>query len=120
MNRYPLWKYAVMLIALLVGLIYTLPNLFGEDAGGFSVFVNAIGVLVLTAAGVGAAIRWRVPDNRIGSNGTPRRRTSPIPTGSRDAEPSSSRETALSVAITRTVMLSVVDISSVEASCEPT
>jgi len=29
-NRYPLWKYAVMLIALLVGLIYTLPNLFGE------------------------------------------------------------------------------------------
>ena len=30
MNRYPLWKYAVMLIALLVGLIYTLPNLFGE------------------------------------------------------------------------------------------
>jgi len=30
MNRYPLWKYAVMLIALLVGVIYTLPNLFGE------------------------------------------------------------------------------------------
>src|SRR3954454_10330041 len=30
MNRYPLWKYAIMLIALLVGLIYTLPNLFGE------------------------------------------------------------------------------------------
>ncbi len=42
-------------------------DLFGEDAGGFSVFVNAIGVLVLTAAGVGAAIRWQVPDNRIGS-----------------------------------------------------
>ncbi|MEO8310862.1 MAG: protein translocase subunit SecD [Caldimonas sp.] len=30
MNRYPVWKYGVMLIALLVGLIYTLPNLFGE------------------------------------------------------------------------------------------
>ncbi|MBB3194533.1 protein translocase subunit SecD [Roseateles terrae] len=30
MNRYPLWKYAVLLVALLVGLIYTLPNLFGE------------------------------------------------------------------------------------------
>ena len=30
MNRYPLWKYAIMLVALLVGLIYTLPNLFGE------------------------------------------------------------------------------------------
>ncbi len=30
MNRYPLWKYAVLLVALLVGFIYTLPNLFGE------------------------------------------------------------------------------------------
>ena len=30
MNRYPLWKYAILLAALLGGLIYTLPNLFGE------------------------------------------------------------------------------------------
>jgi len=30
MNRYPLWKYAILVIALLVGLIYTLPNFFGE------------------------------------------------------------------------------------------
>ncbi|CAB3783716.1 protein translocase subunit SecD [Paraburkholderia fynbosensis] len=30
MNRYPLWKYAVMLVALVIGLVYTLPNLFGE------------------------------------------------------------------------------------------
>ena len=30
MNRYPLWKYVIMAIALLVGVIYTLPNLFGE------------------------------------------------------------------------------------------
>ena len=30
MNRYPLWKYAVILIALLVGGLYTLPNFFGE------------------------------------------------------------------------------------------
>jgi len=30
MNRYPLWKYAILGIALLVGLLYTLPNLFGE------------------------------------------------------------------------------------------
>ena len=30
MNRYPLWKYAILLVALLIGLIYTLPNLFGE------------------------------------------------------------------------------------------
>jgi preprotein translocase subunit SecD len=30
MNRYPLWKYAMLLVALLIGLVYTLPNFFGE------------------------------------------------------------------------------------------
>ena len=30
MNRYPWWKYAMLGIALLVGLVYTLPNFFGE------------------------------------------------------------------------------------------
>jgi preprotein translocase subunit SecD len=30
MNRYPVWKYALLLVALLVGSVYTLPNLYGE------------------------------------------------------------------------------------------
>ncbi|MEO6032600.1 MAG: protein translocase subunit SecD [Burkholderiaceae bacterium] len=30
MNRYPAWKYALLVVVLLVGLIYTLPNFFGE------------------------------------------------------------------------------------------
>ena len=30
MNRYPVWKYAVIVIALLLGVVYTLPNFFGE------------------------------------------------------------------------------------------
>ncbi len=30
MNRYPLWKYALLAVALLVGLLYTVPNLYGE------------------------------------------------------------------------------------------
>jgi preprotein translocase subunit SecD len=30
MNRYPVWKYAILVIALLVGGLYALPNLFGE------------------------------------------------------------------------------------------
>ena len=30
MNRYPFWKYAIILIALVVGSLYALPNLFGE------------------------------------------------------------------------------------------
>ena len=31
MNRYPLWKYILVLTALLLGLIYSLPNIFGES-----------------------------------------------------------------------------------------
>jgi preprotein translocase subunit SecD len=31
MNQYPLWKYLLILAALLAGLIYTLPNLYGES-----------------------------------------------------------------------------------------
>jgi len=30
MNRYPLWKYILIAVALTVGLLYTLPNFFGE------------------------------------------------------------------------------------------
>ncbi len=30
MNRYPVWTYAVVAITLVVGLLYTLPNFFGE------------------------------------------------------------------------------------------
>ena len=31
MNRYPLWKYLVIAVAMMSGLIYTLPNFFGES-----------------------------------------------------------------------------------------
>jgi preprotein translocase subunit SecD len=31
MNRYPLWKYAIILVALVIGVLYTLPNFFGEE-----------------------------------------------------------------------------------------
>ena len=31
MNRYPLWKYIVIVVALLIGVIYTVPNFFGES-----------------------------------------------------------------------------------------
>jgi preprotein translocase subunit SecD len=30
MNRYPVWKYAIIVVVLLVGLVYALPNFFGE------------------------------------------------------------------------------------------
>lgn len=31
MNRYPLWKYIIIVTAILFGLIYTIPNFFGES-----------------------------------------------------------------------------------------
>jgi len=31
MNRYPLWKYVTVAVALVLGFIYTLPNFFGES-----------------------------------------------------------------------------------------
>ncbi|MCZ8103958.1 MAG: protein translocase subunit SecD [Burkholderiaceae bacterium] len=31
MNRYPVWKYVVIAVAIAFGLIYTLPNFFGES-----------------------------------------------------------------------------------------
>ena len=30
MNRYPWWKYAMLAVAFVIGLLYTLPNFFGE------------------------------------------------------------------------------------------
>ena len=30
MNRYPLWKYLIMIVAIVIGLFYTLPNIFPQ------------------------------------------------------------------------------------------
>jgi preprotein translocase subunit SecD len=80
MNRYPLWKYAIIVIALLVGAIYALPNLFGEapavqvSAGKATVRVDASTVTrveqALAAAGItpsvlsleGTSVRARFED----------------------------------------------------------
>ena len=32
MNRYPVWKYALISLAVVLGLVYAMPNLFGEQA----------------------------------------------------------------------------------------
>ncbi len=64
MNRYPWWKYAILAVALVVGLLYTLPNFFGEapavqvSGGKSTVKVTAADVervsQLLAAAGVQA------------------------------------------------------------------
>lgn len=30
MNRYPLWKYLIVVVALIIGALYTVPNIFGQ------------------------------------------------------------------------------------------
>ncbi|MBX3605102.1 MAG: protein translocase subunit SecD [Piscinibacter sp.] len=63
MNRYPLWKYAMLLVALLIGLVYTLPNFFGEapavqvSAGKATVKVDAALVPRIEQALSGAGVQ---------------------------------------------------------------
>ena len=85
MNRYPVWKYAILVIALLVGVLYTLPNFFGEapavqvSSGKATIKVDAAVLQrveeALKAAGLtpdfvsldGSSVRARfdTPDNQL-------------------------------------------------------
>jgi len=62
MNRYPLWKYALLLVALLIGLIYTLPNLFGEAP---AVQVSSAKVTVKVDAALTSRIEQALKDAGI-------------------------------------------------------
>ena len=53
MNRYPIWKYAIIVIALVVGFIYTLPNFFGEAP---AVQVSSAKVTIKVDAGTQARV----------------------------------------------------------------
>ncbi|MDI9332702.1 MAG: protein translocase subunit SecD [Alphaproteobacteria bacterium] len=55
MNRYPLWKYILIGVALLLGALYALPNLFGESP---AVQVSA----AKTSAKVDAALQSRLEE----------------------------------------------------------
>ena len=58
MNRYPVWKYAVIVIALLVAALYTLPNFFGEaPAVQVSSLKTAVKVDAATVARVEQALK---------------------------------------------------------------
>lgn len=54
MNQYPWWRYALVVIVLLVGVIYAAPNLFGTDP--------ALQISALRAAPVDAALEQKVSD----------------------------------------------------------
>ncbi|MEG0226248.1 MAG: protein translocase subunit SecD [Comamonas sp.] len=64
MNRYPVWKYAIIVIALLVGVLYTLPNFFGEAP---AVQVSSSKATVK----VDAAVMQRVEEALKAANVTP-------------------------------------------------
>jgi preprotein translocase subunit SecD len=58
MNRYPVWKYAIILIALMLAGLYTLPNFFGEaPAVQVSGLKSANKVDVATVARVEQALK---------------------------------------------------------------
>ena len=52
MNQYPLWKYLLVLVVITIGIIYALPNLYGEDP--------AIQISSARAAGVEQSVETRV------------------------------------------------------------
>ncbi|MDP3231064.1 MAG: protein translocase subunit SecD [Acidovorax sp.] len=64
MNRYPVWKYAILVIVMLVGILYTLPNFFGEAP---AVQVSSAKATVK----VDAAVQQRVEDALKAAGVTP-------------------------------------------------
>jgi preprotein translocase subunit SecD len=54
MNKYPAWKYAIIVVALVVAFLYAVPNLFGESP--------AVQVSGLRTAKVDAGLQTRVAD----------------------------------------------------------
>jgi preprotein translocase subunit SecD len=77
MNRYPLWKYLVIVIALLIGALYTLPNFFGEapavqiSAGKVTVKIDSNMQERIAEVLKSAQIEPKgIQFERIGANGT--------------------------------------------------
>jgi len=77
MNRYPLWKYLVIVIALVIGALYTLPNFFGEapavqiSAGKVTVKIDSNMQERIADSLKSAQIEPKgIQFERIGANGT--------------------------------------------------
>jgi preprotein translocase subunit SecD len=66
MNRYPLWKYIVIAVALLIGTLYTLPNFFGEAP---AVQVSSGKSTVRVDAGLMGRVEGVLKDAQIAHNG---------------------------------------------------
>jgi len=68
MNRYPVWKYILIAVALLLGALYTAPNYFGESpALQVTTGKTAVKITSDTTARVADVLkREGVPANQIG------------------------------------------------------
>ena len=62
MNRYPLWKYAILVIALIVGIVHTLPNFFGQAP---AVQVSSAKVTVKVDSNLTARVEKALSDAQI-------------------------------------------------------
>src|SRR3569832_2078289 len=62
MNRYPLWKYVLIVIALLFGVFYTLPNFFGESP---AVQISSAKATVKVDPGVAAQVEQLLQKNNL-------------------------------------------------------
>jgi preprotein translocase subunit SecD len=61
MNRYPFWKYAVIAVALVVGILYTVPNFFPDVPGGAGVLGQGEGRHRRARTGRGSAEAANIP-----------------------------------------------------------
>src|SRR5262249_62185145 len=88
MNRYPIWKYVLIAIAMVVGILYTLPNFFPEvpavqvstskagvkiDASTLSTVEDALKAANIAYRGetldaTGVKVRFADPDKQLNAN----------------------------------------------------
>ncbi len=66
MNRYPLWKYILVVAALLLGFLYTLPNFFGEVP---AVQVSSVRTTVKVDQSTLQLVEETLKQNQIASRG---------------------------------------------------
>ena len=77
MNRYPLWKYLTVLIAVVIGLLYTLPNLYGESP---AVQVSSAKATLKIDAGMLDRVQGILQQAKIASSGASFDQNGPVGT----------------------------------------
>jgi len=77
MNRYPLWKYITVLVAVAIGLLYTLPNFYGESP---AVQIASAKATVKVDQGLMAQVESILARTKLPANGVYYERNGPLGT----------------------------------------